>query len=124
MISSFLKQLKASNIFTLTILCTGTSKMCMLVLRQSEHHTNFDQANILIDDGCHIQLCDFGLALIGENAGMQTTSSSGKGTKSWMSPERIADSDHQLTTADDVYAFACLCYCVSDLKPTELPVAI
>jgi serine/threonine protein kinase len=73
----------------------------------------FRQANILIDDGCHVQLCDFGLALIAESAGMQTTNSSGQGTRSWMSPERLAEEDHQLAVADDIYAYACLGYYVS-----------
>jgi serine/threonine protein kinase len=70
------------------------------------------QANILIDDGCHVQLCDFGLALITENAGMHTTSNSGRGTRSWVSPERLTEDNHQLAAPDDVYAYACLCYYV------------
>jgi hypothetical protein len=43
---------------------------------------------------------------------MQTTSSSGRGTRSWVSPERLAEDDHQLAAPDDVYAYACLCYYV------------
>jgi serine/threonine protein kinase len=73
---------------------------------------SLNKANILIDDGCHVQLCDFGLAFITENAGMHTTSSSGRGTRSWVSPERLAEDDHQLAAPDDVYAYACLCYYV------------
>jgi hypothetical protein len=44
---------------------------------------------------------------------MQTTNSSGRGTWSWVSPERLSGDFHQLAAADDVYAYACLCYCVS-----------
>jgi serine/threonine protein kinase len=70
------------------------------------------QANILIDNEFHVQLCDFGLTFIAGNAGIQTTMIGGRGTHSWMSPERLFEEDHQLTEADDVYAYACVCYYV------------
>jgi serine/threonine protein kinase len=70
--------------------------------------------NILITDRCHVQLCDFGLVVVGDiTDGCMTTTAQGLGTGIWMSPERLLPDKHRRTKADDVYAFACLCYYVS-----------
>jgi serine/threonine protein kinase len=72
------------------------------------------QANVLVDSSGHVQLCDFGLAIIGEETqGRMTTSINASGTLNWMSPERLFAEHHRRTMADDVYAYACLCYFVS-----------
>jgi serine/threonine protein kinase len=73
------------------------------------------QANILIDDERHVQLCDFGLVVMGDSeAERWTTSQNAPGTKAWMSPQRLTSKrQYRITVADDVYAYACLCYYVS-----------
>jgi serine/threonine protein kinase len=43
-----------------------------------------------------------------------TTSLNALGTKAWMSPQRLkSQRQYRITEADDVYAYACLCYYVS-----------
>jgi serine/threonine protein kinase len=63
------------------------------------------QGNILIDDGEHAQLADFGLANVTD-----ATLGTQHGSSRWMAPELL---NYQLefkrTEASDVYAFACLC---------------
>jgi serine/threonine protein kinase len=75
----------------------------------------FCQLNVLIDDSCHTQLCDFGLAIVGDvtQGRMATTARGGAGSGKWRSPERITAEHHRRTVADDVYAFGCLGYYVS-----------
>jgi serine/threonine protein kinase len=67
------------------------------------------QGNILIDDGEHAQLADFGLAIM-TDATLGMTSTARSGSARWMAPELL---DYQLefkrTEASDVYVFACLC---------------
>ena len=67
------------------------------------------QGNVLIDDGEHAQLADFGLAIV-TDATLGTTSTKRSGSSRWMAPELL---DPQVkfkrTHASDVYAFACLC---------------
>jgi len=71
------------------------------------------QANILIDDDCHVRLADFGLSVISDMTGENFTSAGG-GSSRWMSPE-LHDPElfglarFQRTKASDIYAFACLC---------------
>jgi serine/threonine protein kinase len=82
------------------------------------------QANILLDNGGHTQLCDFGLTVIGEETqGRMTTSINVSGTLNWMSPERLFAEHHRRTMADDVYAFACLIYFVST-QPSACTVSL
>jgi serine/threonine protein kinase len=74
----------------------------------------FRQLNVLIDDGCHAQLCDFGLAVVGDaTQGRMTTTARGVGSGVWQSPERLLGERHRRTVADDVYAVGCLAYYVS-----------
>jgi serine/threonine protein kinase len=92
------------------------SKTCVspFVPRSAQEIYPPSQVNILIDDGCHVQLCDFGLVVVGDTTEeCFTATSHGHGTKSWMSPQRLTGSRYRRTTADDVYAYACLCYYVS-----------
>jgi serine/threonine protein kinase len=72
-----------------------------------------DQVNILLNNACHIQLCDFGLAVIGNvSDNRMVTTEHQRGTCNWMSPERLTRARHRRSTTDDVYAFGCLCYYV------------
>jgi serine/threonine protein kinase len=92
------------------------SKTCVyhFVPRPTQEIDPPSQVNILIDDGCHVQLCDFGLVVVGDTTEeCFTATSHGQGTKSWMSPQRLTGSRYRRTTADDVYAYGCLCYYVS-----------
>ncbi|KAF7358029.1 hypothetical protein MVEN_00850100 [Mycena venus] len=72
-------------------------------------HGDLRGGNVLIDDGEHAQLADFGLAII-TDATLGTTSTTQRGSLRWMAPELH---DYRLefkrTEASDVYAFACLC---------------
>jgi serine/threonine protein kinase len=43
-----------------------------------------------------------------------TTTQDNSGTIAWMSPERFK-SEHRRAPADDVYAFACICYMVQHI---------
>jgi serine/threonine protein kinase len=68
----------------------------------------------MVTDDKHIQLADFGLVMVGDSTYEHMTTSAGNaGTARWMSPERLNQSSEHRTTADDVYAFACVCYTVS-----------
>ncbi|KAJ7936955.1 kinase-like domain-containing protein [Mycena leptocephala] len=68
-------------------------------------HGDLRGGNILIDDGEHAQLADFGLANVTD-----ATLGTQHGSSRWMAPELL---NYQLefkrTEASDVYAFACLC---------------
>ncbi|KAF8198255.1 kinase-like domain-containing protein [Mycena galopus ATCC 62051] len=72
-------------------------------------HGDLRGGNVLIDDGEHAQLADFGLAIV-TDATLGTTTTTNGGSVRWMAPELF---DYQLefkrTEASDVYAFACLC---------------
>jgi serine/threonine protein kinase len=71
------------------------------------------QTNVLIDDGRHARLVDFGLIAISDGA-VPTSTNSSMGSARWTAPELIIprefgiDIPHQ-TYETDVYAFACLC---------------
>ncbi|KAJ7301097.1 kinase-like domain-containing protein [Mycena albidolilacea] len=70
-------------------------------------HGDLRGGNVLIDDGEHAQLADFGLAIVTDATRNSTKE---RGSSRWMAPELH---DHELefkrTEASDVYAFACLC---------------
>ncbi|KAJ7447963.1 kinase-like domain-containing protein [Mycena latifolia] len=72
-------------------------------------HGDLRGGNVLIDDGEHAQLADFGLAIV-TDATLGTTSNTRPGSARWMAPELH---DYKIkfkrTEASDVYAFACLC---------------
>ncbi|KAJ6589536.1 kinase-like domain-containing protein [Mycena capillaripes] len=73
-------------------------------------HGDLRGGNVLIDDGEHAQLADFGLAIV-TDAIFGTTSSTQAGSLRWMAPE-LYDPEvesRKRTKASDVYAFACLC---------------
>jgi serine/threonine protein kinase len=52
--------------------------------------------------------------------GRMTTTKLQGGTQKWMSPERLTDDSHRRSTADDAYAFGCLCYYVSHDQCMEI----
>jgi serine/threonine protein kinase len=70
------------------------------------------QGNVLIDDGEHARLADFGLAIVTDaTLGTTSTTSTQAGSVRWMAPE-LYDPElesKKRTKASDVYAFACLC---------------
>ncbi|KAJ6589560.1 kinase-like domain-containing protein, partial [Mycena capillaripes] len=73
-------------------------------------HGDLRGGNVLIDDGEHAQLADFGLAIV-TDATFGTTSSTQGGSLRWMAPELYDPQveSRKRTKASDVYAFACLC---------------
>ncbi|KAJ6610861.1 kinase-like domain-containing protein [Mycena sp. CBHHK59/15] len=71
-------------------------------------HGDLRGGNVLIDDGEHAQLADFGLAIV-TDATLGTTSTARHGSSRWMAPELHDDLEFKRTKASDVYAFACLC---------------
>lgn len=76
------------------------------------------QNNIFVDDSCHALLADFGLVSVGDvTAGRMTTIAHEMGTIQWAAPERLnfTTASARQTTAQDVYAFGCLCYSVRAL---------
>jgi hypothetical protein len=61
-----------------------------------------------------VRLCDFGLVVVGDATDARlTTTAHANGTAAWMSPQRLTGTRYRITEADDVYAYACLCYYVS-----------
>lgn len=74
-------------------------------------HGDLRGANILVNEGWHVQLSDFGLTGIIDGT---QRSSSRCGSVRWMAPELINPRAFQCkvfqrTTASDVYAFSCVC---------------
>jgi serine/threonine protein kinase len=74
------------------------------------------QNNILIkiseDASIQVQLCDFGLTVVGnDTSGRVATTLDPRSTGDWMAPER--QTGRRLDTPVDVYAFGCVCYAVS-----------
>jgi len=68
------------------------------------------QNNILIDDGWHVRLADFGLADYTNVTQATHTASQHHGAKRWMAPELFnPDLRFERTTQTDVYSFACVC---------------
>ncbi|KAJ7266635.1 kinase-like domain-containing protein [Mycena rebaudengoi] len=76
-------------------------------------HGDLRGGNVLIDNGEHAQLADFGLAVV-TDATIDTTSTTQRGSLRWMAPELLnPELEFKRTRASDVYAFACLCVEVS-----------
>ncbi|KAJ7266652.1 kinase-like domain-containing protein [Mycena rebaudengoi] len=72
-------------------------------------HGDLRGGNVLIDNGEHAQLADFGLAVV-TDATIGTTSTTRRGSSRWMAPELLnPELEFERTRASDVYAFACLC---------------
>ncbi|KAJ7114227.1 kinase-like domain-containing protein [Mycena epipterygia] len=72
-------------------------------------HGDLRGRNVLIDDGEHAQLADFGLAIV-TDATLGTTSTTQGSSLRWMAPElHDYQAGFKRTEASDVYAFACLC---------------
>ncbi|KAJ7325457.1 kinase-like domain-containing protein [Mycena albidolilacea] len=72
-------------------------------------HGDLRGGNVLIDDGEHAQLADFGLATV-TDATLGATSTERRGSSRWMAPElHNHELEFKRTEASDVYAFACLC---------------
>ncbi|KDQ56034.1 hypothetical protein JAAARDRAFT_132976 [Jaapia argillacea MUCL 33604] len=84
-------------------------------------HGDLRGSNILIDDGYHARIADFGLAVFAD-ASIQTHTKSDDGTQRWMAPELLAPdvcgyTRFQRTTMTDVYAFGCVCLEVWNQEP-------
>ncbi|KAJ7066561.1 kinase-like domain-containing protein [Mycena amicta] len=76
-------------------------------------HGDLRGSNILVDDGWHVRLADFGLAVFSD-ATIATQTSHRGGSVRWMSPElhfpqSCGLETFQRTFASDVYSFALLC---------------
>ncbi|KAJ7790952.1 kinase-like domain-containing protein [Mycena leptocephala] len=73
-------------------------------------HGDLRGGNVLIDDGEHARLADFGLAIV-TDATLGTTTTNQSGSWRWMAPELFDPQveSKKRTKASDVYAFACLC---------------
>ncbi|KAJ7266630.1 kinase-like domain-containing protein [Mycena rebaudengoi] len=72
-------------------------------------HGDLRGENTLIDSAEHVQLADFGLAVV-TDATIGTTSTTQHGSSRWMAPELLnPELEFKRTRASDVYAFACLC---------------
>lgn len=73
------------------------------------------QSNVFVDEAGHACLADFGLVVVGDvTSGHMTTTKNLAGSIQWTSPERIAsyaaiDNPPRRGSADDVYAYGCLC---------------
>ncbi|KAH8101137.1 kinase-like domain-containing protein [Cristinia sonorae] len=78
-------------------------------------HGDLHGSNVLIDDDGHVRLTDFGLGLLSDATRGNYGSKSVGAPYQYHAPEQIepADFDMELegvvTTATDVYAFACVC---------------
>ncbi|KAJ7577245.1 kinase-like domain-containing protein, partial [Mycena floridula] len=76
-------------------------------------HGDIKGANILIDDGWHPRLADFGLTILVDATRQNSTTDHG-GTIRYTAPELLDPSQfgmtkYQRTAESDMYAFACLC---------------
>ncbi|KAJ7318190.1 kinase-like domain-containing protein [Mycena albidolilacea] len=74
-------------------------------------HGDLRGANILVDDGGHARLADFGLAAITDGPLAATNRG---GSLRWMAPELLHPEScgfkvFQRTFASDIYSFACVC---------------
>jgi serine/threonine protein kinase len=74
--------------------------------------------NVLVDDGFHVQLTDFGLSEFQDFDTSKSTTAGGN--LAYNAPELLDPPHFQLasfkrTKATDVYSFACLCYEVGHL---------
>ncbi|TFK45805.1 kinase-like protein [Heliocybe sulcata] len=76
-------------------------------------HGDLKAANILIDDGGHARLADFGLARISDQTTGSTMSRRRDGTMKWMAPELLFPPRHgvgpQRTFPTDIYAYGGVC---------------
>ncbi|KAJ7091357.1 kinase-like domain-containing protein [Mycena belliarum] len=84
-------------------------------------HGDLRGCNILVDDGWHACLADFGLAVFSDATGVTHTSHHG-GSVRWMSPElhypqSCGLENFQRTFASDVYSFAFVCVELYTGKP-------
>jgi serine/threonine protein kinase len=79
--------------------------------RRQKQFLTMRQLNILIDFNSHVLIADFGLAMMNDTTNFHMATSAEKsGTFRWTSPECLEDERRSM--ANDVYAFACVCYMV------------
>ncbi|KAJ7266628.1 kinase-like domain-containing protein [Mycena rebaudengoi] len=73
-------------------------------------HGDLRGENTLIDSAEHVQLADFGLAVVTDATIGTTSTKQRAGSSRWMAPELLNhEVEFKPTRASDVYAFACLC---------------
>ena len=63
---------------------------------------------LYFQDGCGLQICDFGLAKWRQHAATQTTIGKRRGTVAYMAPEVFRDASSPRTVKYDVYSFGIL----------------
>lgn len=90
-----------------------TSDAVVYLHRKNIVHGDIKASNLLISDGGHILLCDFGLAK--STYAQTSTALKGAGTFRWQSPE-LWDNEPR-TFASDVYAFSMTIVEVMDHQP-------
>ncbi|KAJ7580706.1 kinase-like domain-containing protein [Mycena floridula] len=77
-------------------------------------HGDLKGDNVLISDEGHVQLADFGLAVITDAT--LTSSHTGKGSIRWMAPELFVDGARR-SPLSDIYALGCLALEIYTSKP-------
>ncbi|KAG8947736.1 copper transport protein ctr1 [Tulasnella sp. 424] len=85
-------------------------------------HAAIKLENILVTDDLHVVICDFGISQVVAESNRFTTTSIGKGSTVYMSPE-LFSADPGTTLKSDVWAWGCLVlYMTSGISPySELP---
>ena len=81
-------------------------------------HRDVKPANLLVAEGDHVYVCDFGLARHAASARSVTRDAAFAGTIDYVSPEQIEGGDVDART--DVYSLACVLFeCVTGIRPFE-----
>ncbi|KAK0228805.1 kinase-like domain-containing protein [Armillaria fumosa] len=72
-------------------------------------HADIRGANILVTDDLRCCLADFGLSLLAESQGLNSSSRMRKGSIRWLAPEYILPTlfDRSYVAARDIYAYGC-----------------
>ncbi|KAJ7713163.1 kinase-like domain-containing protein [Mycena metata] len=103
-----LKYVKESPSAPINVLLLEIAEGLRYLHSKAVLHGDLRGNNILVDEGGHARLADFGLACY---ANATAKSSTHAGSTRWMAPELLEPGRHfQRTLATDVYAFSCVCY--------------
>jgi hypothetical protein len=83
-------------------------------------HRDLKPQNLMIDDGGHVYVMDFGLAKVLSSAGDATVSGMILGTPAFMPPEQAAGHVSEISPASDVYSLGATLYMLlSGKRPFE-----